>query len=312
MTKILFTNRPKDVWIGGDYIQMERTAEELEKLGVGVEIIESGLLRPALRIREFDIVHNFNFPMVWATYSCWMANLHRKPWVSTMIYTDTDRFVSYEKQQIMIDNCSAAIFANQGEVERAKKRLTIKDDIIHIIPNGIDDFWLRNIRPKNNNYGDYVLTVGRIENFKGQLAVARACKGLGFKYICVGETPDENYAKQVRAEGAIILPPMNKEELIKMYKYAKVMVLASKTEVMSLAVMEAMAQNCPIVLTDGSGWKPNNVSFCKYNNVSSIKQAIKKEYGRKVDHREQIKQYRWEEVAKQLKQIYDNLLANKA
>ena len=311
MTKILFTNRPKDVLIGGDYIQMERTAEELEKLGVGVEIIESGLLRPALRIREFDIVHNFNFSMEWAKYSCWMANLHNKPWVSSMIYAETDQFVPYDKQQIMIDNCAAAIFLNQGEIDRVKRELKLKEDIVHIIPNGIDDFWFKQVRSKNN-YGDYVLTVGRIEAFKGQLAVARACKKLGLKYICVGERLYEDYAKEVEAEGAIILPPMNKEELIKMYKHAKVMVLASRAELMSLAVMEAMAQNCPIVLTDHSEWKPDNVSLCKYNNITSIKKAIEKEYGRKVNHSEEMKKYRWEEVAKSLKELYESLIVDKA
>jgi glycosyltransferase involved in cell wall biosynthesis len=307
--KVLFTNRPKDVWIGGDYIQMERTAEELRKIGVEVEIIESGLLRPAIRIREFDIIHNFNFSMEWAKYSCWMANLHQKPWVSSMIYAETNQFVTYDKQQIMIDNCQSAIFLNEGEVERAKRQLKIKDDIIKIIPNGIDDFWFQTVKDKNK-HGDYILTVGRIEPFKGQLAVAKACKRLGYKYICVGERLYEDYAKEVEDAGAIILPPMAKEELIKMYKHAKLMVLASRAELMSLAVMEAMAQNCPIVLTDHSEWKPNDVSLCKYDSVSSIKNAIKKEYGRKVNHRKEMKKYKWEEVAKQLKQVYESITSS--
>lgn len=308
--KVLFTNRPKDVWVGGDYIQMEKTAEELRNLGVEVEIIESGLLRPAIRIREFDIVHNFNFSMEWATYSCWMANLHKKPWISSMIYAETDQFVNYDKQQIMIDNCAKAIFLNQGEVDRAKRQLKIKDDIISIIPNGIDDFWFQNIKTKNI-HGDYVLTVGRIEPFKGQLAVAKACKRLGYKYICVGERLYEDYAKEVEKAGGIILPPMGKEELIKMYKHAKVMVLASRAEIMSLAVMEAMAQNCPVVLTDHSEWKPEDVSLCEYDNIRTIKFAIAKEYGRKVNHRKEMRKYRWEEVAKSIKKVYESIIVDK-
>ena len=304
--KVLFTNRPKNVWIGGDYVQMERTAEELIKIGVDVEIIESGLLRPAIRIREFDIVHNFNFSMEWAVYSCWMANIHKKPWVSSMIYAETDQFVPYDKQQIMIDNCSAAVFLNQGEIDRARRRLSLKDEIIHIIPNGIDDFWFQQVNSKNK-YGDYVLSVGRIEMFKGQLAVAKACKQLGLKYICVGERLYEDYAKEVEAHGAIILPPMGREELIKMYKHAKVMVLASRAELMSLAVMEAMAQDCPVVLTDHSEWKPDDVSLCEFENITSIKKAIKKEYGREVNHSKEMKKYRWEEVAKSLKKLYENI-----
>jgi len=103
---------------------------------------------------------------------------------------------------------------------------------------------------------------------------------------------------------------MEKEGLIKMYKHAKLMVLASRAEIMSLAVMEAMAQNCPVVLTDHSEWKPNDVSLCKYDSVSSIKNAIKKEYGRKVNHRKEMKKYRWEEVAKQLKQVYESITSS--
>ena len=308
--KVLFTNRPKDVWIGGDYVQMERTAEELIKLGVDVEIIEGGLLRPAIRIREFDIVHNFNFSMEWAVYSCWMANLHNKPWVSSMIYAETDQFVDYNKQQVMLDNCSAAIFLNQGEIDRVKRQLKLKDEIAHIVPNGIDDFWFQQVNSKNK-YGDYVLSVGRLEAFKGQLAVAKACKQLGLKYICVGERLYEDYAKEVEAHGAIILPPMGREELIKMYKHAKVMVLASRAELMSLAVMEAMAQDCPVVLTDHSEWKPDDVSLCEFENITSIKKAIKKEYGREVNHSKEMKKYRWEEVAKQLKSVYESIVVDK-
>jgi hypothetical protein len=39
--RVMHINRPKAGWIGGDYIQMESTAEELRKLGVEVDIEET-------------------------------------------------------------------------------------------------------------------------------------------------------------------------------------------------------------------------------------------------------------------------------
>jgi len=302
-------NRPENLWIGGDWVQMLRTAEELVKLGVEVEISETPTIQPAIRMREFDIVHSFNFSMLWNKYATFVANGWKKPLVCSMIYHESDQFVSYADQQTMLDNTDACIYLADGELERVKRHLTVKDDRTFFVPNGIDEFWFSKVKSKKKT-DEFVLTVGRLDGTKGQLETAQACKELGIKYVCVGDIHDKTYADAVASFGAELAGRMGKEDLIKMYSACKVMALPSTAEVMSLVAMEAMAQNANIVMTDHSEWKPDGVSYCKPGNVRSIKSAIKKEWNKPKDPNKYkiVEKYSWAEVAKQIKQIYEQTI----
>lgn len=308
--KILYTNRPQNAWIGGDYVQMLKTAESLGDLGVEIEIIETPLLSPALRVREFDIIHTWNFSMDWAKYAIIMGEIHQKPVICSMIYHESDEFISYHQQQIMANVASVLIFLNEGELARAERHLKIDRGKVVFIKNGIDKFWFKKPRVKAKE--KFVLTVGRVEPSKGQLATAKACKELGIKYICAGERHDEKYALLVEKEGGILIGPKKKEELIKLYATCEVMCLASRAEIMSLVVMEAMAQGAKIVLTDHSEWKPEGVSFCEFDNKESIKNAIEAELNLREQPKQsridQVKDYLWANVAQEIKRVYETVL----
>lgn len=305
--KVLWTNRPKNSWIGGDYVQMERTADELRKLGYEIDIIETPLLNPAILVRGYDMIHTWNFSMDWAKYAAIMAQIHMKPLVVSMIYAETDNFIPYDKQQVMMDCTDSAIFLNEGEIARARRKLTIPDEKIHIVPNGIDEFWFKKPRIKQNE--QFVLTVARLEPFKGQLAVAKACKKLGIRYVCAGESVDEEYAALLKKEGAELIGKQGPEELRKLYATCSVMCLASRAEIMSLSVMEALAQDCKVILTDHSEWKPELVSYCEWNNEESIEQALTKELNAKKEKKSHIvREMTWENVAKQISAIYDKTI----
>lgn len=305
---ILFTNRPEKAWIGGDYIQMVNTANHLAALDNYVEIIEQPLLSPAIRVREFDVIHTWNFSMEWAKYAVIMGEIHKKPVVCSMIYHESDQYIPYPQQQIMANVSKALIFLNQGELDRVERHLTIDHSKVHFVENGIDEFWFKKVKVKAKE--DFILTVGRVEPSKGQLAVAKACKKMGIKYVCVGERHDEDYSKKVEALGAILTGPKDRDELINLYATCKVMVLASRAEIMSLVVMEAMAQNAKIVLTDHSEWKPTDISLCEWNNPKSIEDAIKFELEREEDgyfRKDQVKDLTWKNVAKKINDIYKDI-----
>jgi len=316
--KILYTNRPQSAWIGGDYVQMLKTAEHLGNLGMEIEIIETPLLSPAIRVREFDIIHTWNFSMIWAKYAVIMAEIHKKPLVVSMIYHESDQFIPYDQQQIMADVADALIFLNEGELARAERHLKIDRKKVHFVMNGIDKSWFKKPRVKANE--KFVLTVGRVEPSKGQLATAKACKELGKKYICAGERYDEEYSKLVEAEGGILIGPQNQKELINLYATCEVMCLASRAEIMSLVVMEAMAQDCSIVLTDHSEWKPACVTLCEFDNQESIKAAIETSIKKKDTLRSEligspsdlVRHYLWENVAQEIKEIYEGVIMDKA
>lgn len=301
-------NRPKELWTGGDMIQLEKTQEALELLGLDVSFNGQPLFTPALYLQTFDIVHLWNFSMEWTRYQVWAATKHKRKIVCSMIYHETDKFISYDDQQIMIDACHAFIFLSQGELERAKRHLQIPEDKIHIVENGIDTSWFN--KPDKNKHGDYVLTVGRIEDAKGQLATSKACKNLGIQYICAGQIMDEKIAKSIQDNGGILFGNASPDELRTLYAHAQCVVLASMHEIFPLCVMEAGAQGTNIVLTKGSEWKDiPGVELCTFNNVASIQKAIEKSILKPKNKafQKKLKEMTWESVAKRINNIYNNI-----
>lgn len=309
--KVLYQNRPADLWLGGDQIQLEKTMHAVAKLGHTVEFSGLALYKPALALRLFDVVHNFNFSMAWSKYQIWAAKNAGRKVVSSMIYHESGAFVSYADQQIMFDSLDAAIFLTKGEMERAKRHLTIDESKCHFIPNGIDSWWFEDKKVVSPDIPPFVLTVGRIEPAKGQLDVAKAVKRLGMTYVCIGSAQDRHYQELVQAEGAVVMAAMEHKDLLKFYKSCKVFALASRAEVMPLTVMEAGSQGANIVLTDHCEWEVPNAEYVPFQDVDAIEAAIKKSLDKPYNQElvDLLKQNTWEDVAKKIIKIYESITA---
>jgi glycosyltransferase involved in cell wall biosynthesis len=228
-----------------------------------------------------------------------------------MIYHESDMFIPYEEQQLLLDAVDAQIYLAPGELERVKRHLKVDESKVHFVPNGIDEHWFepQSIDP---SVEPYVLTVGRIEPHKGQLATAKACKELKIKYVCIGERTDGEYARLCEKHGAELLPPTNKpEELKRFYASCKVFALASRAEVMPLTIMEAGAQQANIVVGDHCEWKdiPNAV-WCKFDDVESIKGAITIALlkPKNKELQDKLRGMTWKKVGEQLNKIYESLI----
>lgn len=306
--KILYQNREPNNWIGGDMVQLEHTLNEMLKRGHTCDFNGQPLITPALRLRLYDIVHTFNFSMIWTKYQIWAAKRQNKKIVCSMIYHEGENFIPYSEQQVMLDSIDAAIFLTEGELERVRRHLTIDDKKVHIIPNGIDEFWFEK-QSIDTTIEPYVLTVGRVDGTKGQLETAKACKQLGIKYVNCGEIIDAEYNRKCELFGMASLGPMNKEQLIRFYAGCSVFVLASKKELMPLSVMEAGAQNKPIVLTKNCEWDIP-VFRCE-NTPDSIKTNIslalmQKNAGKFYD---MVKEMTWDKVAAQIEKVYESIIS---
>lgn len=307
--KVLFQNRPENLWQGGDMIQLRQTAAALERLGVETEFSDKPVYPVPLLFRGFDVIHNFNFSMQWARYQTWTAKKHKKPLVYSMIYHEGEQFIPYKDQQIMADNTDAMIFLTKGEIERVKRHLTIDDAKCHVIPNGVDPFWFKPVH-RDADLPPFVLTVGRVEPSKGQLETAKACKRLGIRYVMIGQRTDEGYTRQCEQAGAAHFGSMKPEDLIKFYGQCSVFVLASAAEVQPLAAMEAMAQGAPVVLTQKCEWETRNVVRCQPLDDKSIEAAVQVALlrgGRNYDAIKEMEGLTWDNVAKKLKSVYETL-----
>lgn len=307
--KVLFQNRPRDQWVGGDMMQLDYTRQALKELGQETDFNDQPLFSPAMLLGDYDIVHLWNFSMPWTKYQVWAAKRQGCKLVCSMLYHDTEHFTPYGMQQIMVDNLDAMIFLTKGELNRARRHLTIPDEKVHFIPNGIERHWATTHK-KPFNEKDYILTVGRLDGTKGQLETAKACKNLGLTYICVGERLVEEYAVSCEQEGAVILPPRPHKDLIPVYDNAKLFVLASHSEIFPLTVMEAGARALNIVLTDTCEWTNiPQVTWCVYKSVKSIQEAIVKALKKKrnSEFKSILKSMSWEKVGESVLDVYKTL-----
>lgn len=303
--KILFQNRRRSLWQGGDYTQLDHTITALKKLGYEIDISEEYVVKPDV-IEQYDLVHLWNFSMEWTKFQLWVARKHKKPVICSMIYHESGEWIPYHLQQIMSDELSYAIFQTKGESERLKRHVSIEEKKIIYIPNAIDPFWLEPCTSRIP-MERFVLTVGRIEPSKGQLTVARVCKSLGIAYICIGEIMDSEYATKCMQEGAEIRKAMSKEELKPWYYSAQVYIQPSKAETWSLCVDEAGSQGTPIILTEACERTDYPFIRCKWEDYESIKSAIKGslEVNKDFTFKETLKT--WDTVAEQIAKLYENI-----
>lgn len=135
-----------------------------------------------------------------------------------------------------------------------------------VIPNGIDNLFLNNL-PKqaeitNNKKAKYinVIQVGLVCNNKNQIATAKACKLLSLNNIninlkIVGKIANKRMAKELSKYSFVdLIPFLDQQSLISMYRNADVFVMPSFHETFGLVYLEAMSQGLPIVYTRNEGF----------------------------------------------------------
>lgn len=129
---------------------------------------------------------------------------------------------------------------------------------------------------------DYVVCVGRIEERKNQLSLARAMKGLPLRLVLIGHAGNPAYLEKIKAEAGdqLILPgrlEAGGEMLRSAVAGARVFTLPSWVEGASLAVLEAASSGANLVLSDRSSEKEyfgDLAHYCDPGSVESLRAAL--------------------------------------
>jgi len=145
-----------------------------------------------------------------------------------------------------------------GEVEKNTLQIQygINKNKIHIISNGVSNDFFSPITAlftkKYNINKDFILCVGSIYPLKNQLKLAEITKELGKKLILVGDIRDQQYFEKIKRYTHVEYLGVIKDKnlLASAYASASLLSLISEHEIMPLVVLEAIASNTPILMTD--------------------------------------------------------------
>jgi glycosyltransferase involved in cell wall biosynthesis len=203
--------------------------------------------------------------------------------------------------------CQADLVICVSKFEKELILKNFKPKRVEVIPNGVNFEFME----KRKN-GKKILYVGRIEKYKGLDFVVKALKLLpDFRLEIVGKGSYKReiikLAKKLEVLDRIsFYQDLSREELLRRYSEASVLVLLSKFEAYGLVVAEALASKTPCVVAKTSAlaeWiDEKNVFGISYPpSIPELAELIKKASEIEVG---EINVASWDEVAERVKKVY--------
>ncbi|MBS4539280.1 glycosyltransferase [Clostridium sp. D2Q-11] len=231
-------------------------------------------------------------------------------------------------------NSSGVVFISHAYKEKVFKLLPSKiisqiQNKCYVIPNGIDNYWIKNIsvEKRYSKKGQVnLLFIGQINKNKNLKSVILTCKELRRKgYDCflhvIGNGPLESKSRQLCKKldisDSVIFHGYikDKEKISEIMESCDIFIMPSYKETFGLVYIEAMSRGLPVIYTQGEGidgfFKEGEVGFVvKPNSTSDISKKVElilKNYKDISSNciRESC-QFDWEKIALEYKGIYYN------
>jgi glycosyltransferase involved in cell wall biosynthesis len=196
------------------------------------------------------------------------------------------------------------------------------------VPNGVDIHKFESKKEKKSDVKIKFLFVGRLEKQKGLEYLIQAAKFLkgknDFEIVIVGDGEEAENLKKTAAEFEVervikFTGKLSERALIEQYTMCDIFVLPSLWEGLPLTLLEAAAAGLPIIATDVGGISS---VFTDGANALLVKARDSRELAGKmqelmsnkklketlsVNARKLAEKYSWENSAKQLESIYENV-----
>lgn len=170
----------------------------------------------------------------------------------------------------ILENAESVIFISPGHKERLIQKYLLPKQAANlikkaiVIPNGIDEFWLKNkfFRSSMPNECVGIIYIGEYSKNKNIEILIESVKilsvnvKLNISLTLIGEYGD-NVEKIISVSRKISwiksYPRMNKEELLLHLRNNQIFVMPSLRETFGLVYIEALSQGLPIIYTKGEG-----------------------------------------------------------
>ena len=333
-------------------MQIDQTAAHLSALGVNVQVSFTADVRP----EDYDIIQGFSLPLdvmrrsrnlqvpVVLSTIYWgreyTTGQHRTgnflaTWAArirvglALLRSSLQGRVS-EKCEVLIEHLTtkrviyemaALLLPNsESEAEAIRRELGVTTPC-HVVPNAVD---AERFTPGLEQAPrEYVLFSGRFEPHKNQLGLIRALKNQSWPVVLVGKAhphhPD--YYRQCRREAPShfrILDGVPHEELVPLYRGARVHILPSWFETTGLVSLEAALCGCNVVTTDRGYAKEyfgELAWYCDPASPGSIRAAIRAAWDAPVKpalRTHILNHFTWQHTAQATLEAFRDVLAESA
>lgn len=260
-------NNSTNIYISKCYNKYDRLIFHLKHAKVLNEI------KKRMKIDKYDVIHAHSlFSNGYIAYK--LNQKYNIPYIVAVRNTDVNLFF---KKMFHLRNMGVNILRDAKKVIfisdsyknytidkyiPTKYRREIEEKSV-VIPNGIDEFWLKNKHkerdiPKSNKIR--LIYIGNVDNNKNIETTVKACnllieKGYEVSYTVIGKIKSSKYIELINKHSFInYIPYCQKEELIDYYRKSDIFIMPSKHETFGLVYAEAMSQGLPIVYTKGQGF----------------------------------------------------------
>lgn len=259
------------------------------------------------------------------------------PYIVAVRNTDVNIFFKYaiHMRKIgreILKNADKIIFLSNSYRDTVMNKYIpdrLKDiikDKIEIIPNGIDEFWFMNkgVEKKIKHTKKItILYVGGIDKNKNILTTVKAIKilmkkGYNIDFIVTGKIKDYKiYKKLISNKFVYYNNPIEKEELIDVYKKSDIFVMPSITETFGLVYAEAMSQGLPVIYSKNQGFdgqfKNGEVGFAVESKnelelSEKILQIIDNYFNISKTAIDNVNKFSWDKIENEYNNIYSNIL----
>ena len=357
--KVLFACRPQIFEVpGGDTVQLLKMQKYLA--GYGVEVTISPNSADIVR-ENCDLVHVFNlFDVDSMSAQAHQAKATGLPFVITTNYWNPLEFF-FETSHSLFHRLARTVLPQDvafrryaahkrskmtGEIDRQRAVLALAKRILPnsrgealelqrdfgqppekftVVYNAVDfdDIEVADADWFAQQYGlrDFVLCVGRFEERKNQLGIARALAGLPVPVVFIGGVPSYQrpYFDACRRAGgripqALFIEGLPQAQVFSAMKAAKVHILGSWWENTGLVSLEAAMCGCNVVTTNRAPWREyfeDDAWVCDPASRADIRTAVESAlaapYNQRLADRIQ-RQFTWPLAAHSLKQAYESVL----
>ena len=231
----------------------------------------------------------FNIKLILGLYS----NL---PWLffSKMPGNLIRNFITKYIMQFSIHTCESLIVASKNAKKEIVDILSLDPAKVKPIYLGIDDVYLEEIEKvkliENFNYNNYILSILSCVKYHNIINLLKAFKKIilkenkSLRFVIVMQILDKKYYKEILDfiknnfddEIIIIFSNLNNKHLTSLYRNAHFYIFSSYCEVFGLTTLEAMSQNCPVIVSDKSSLPEINEDAAEYFDPDDINQTSKK------------------------------------